>query len=90
MILTCLRLQNLLDPMDIIQIPARICGPEHNFVKKLLAQGKLVVINSPVRGFPDQNPTERIRAAFSLAPEVIVLTGTRTHLQETIDIARSY
>jgi len=75
--------------MQIVQVPARICGPDDDLVSRLLALGKKVVINSPVRGFPGQSPSDSVRAAFAIAPEIIVLTGTRTHLPDTIALAKA-
>lgn len=78
--------EGLLDTMDAVQLPAQVAERDADLWRDLrhrLPRAALV-LNSPVRG---RGP-ESLKAACRLVlehPHAFLLTGTRTHLDETID-----
>jgi hypothetical protein len=77
--------EGLLAHLDVVQIPSTMAFAEPEMVLQLAADGKAVVVNSPVRKISKgSSPCEAFTALLAVPGVSIVLTGTRTHLPETI------
>jgi len=72
--------EKLLDHVDVLQIPAPL-ALEMRAQWSSLKQ--LVVVNSPVRKGEGRTPAEVYAELFAI-PGILVLTGTRYHLQDCI------
>jgi hypothetical protein len=75
---------DLLTPFDVVQMPAPIFWEEFDILQSIHEAGKAIVLNSPIRKSDGNDP----KASYSRLlnqPEVsLILTGTRTHLAETV------
>jgi len=78
--------EGLLDALDVVQVPAYFTREVKAELEAVSKAGKAVVLNSPIRlTAGKQDPKEAYVEALSQPYVSLVLTGTRTHLQETVD-----
>ncbi|MFH1829842.1 MAG: aldo/keto reductase [Pseudomonadota bacterium] len=76
--------KDFLTPFDVIQMPASVFMEERGIVQSLCEAGKAIVLNSPIRKLIGSDP-KFCYAELLARPEVsMILTGTRTHLKETV------
>jgi aryl-alcohol dehydrogenase-like predicted oxidoreductase len=77
--------EGLLAHLDVVQIPSTMAFDEPELVRQLAVDGKAVVVNSPVRKISKgSTPCEAFEALLAVRGVCMVLTGTRTHLAETL------
>lgn len=73
--------------MDMIQIPPYLLFENIEIVSRIHEQGKLVIINSPVRkNFLSISSDEKYQMLFNNPYVTTVLSGTRYNLQSTINL----
>eukprot|EP00041_Stephanoeca_diplocostata_P008363 m.124431 g.124431 ORF g.124431 m.124431 type:complete len:262 (+) comp17284_c0_seq1:44-829(+) len=84
-----------LSDFDVVQLPAFICVEDSGVVEQCVAQGIMVVVNSPIRkmkalkvNVPD-TPQQMYHEVLKIKGISCCLTGTRTHLDETIGYLQS-
>ena len=81
--------------LDVMQLPAIMCLRRPDLVLGLAELGIDVVANSPVRGMPlmegipgCENPSGVIRRLLATKGIKAVLSGSRTHMKETLTYCR--
>ena len=75
--------EHLLLILDFIQIPAYIFLTRPDLMERISSH---IVLNSPIRKANNISPEEICKKLFNHKDSPIVLTGTRNHLDEVIDI----
>ncbi len=80
--------EDLLAPFDVIQIPRKVFFERPEWVSTLQEKGIAIVLNRPIQQAGEQTPEEAYREILARPEFSMVLTGTRTHLTETIDYTK--
>lgn len=75
---------NLINYMDVIQIPAAVFLKRPDLVRVILQKDIGIVLNSPVRKSAKKPPGEIFAELTRYEETSVILTGTRNHLEETI------
>lgn len=76
--------EKLIDSFDAIQIPAPIFLNQLDLINILYEAGKAIVINSPIRKSDKKDPKVCYAELLRMPQVSMILTGTRTHLAETV------
>lgn len=76
--------EKLLDQFDVIQTPAPILFDRLDLITVLYEAGKAIVINSPIRKSGQKDPMLCYAELLKMSQVSMILTGTRTHLKDTI------
>eukprot|EP00040_Diaphanoeca_grandis_P023461 m.127569 g.127569 ORF g.127569 m.127569 type:complete len:264 (-) comp29283_c0_seq2:68-859(-) len=73
------------DHLDCLQLPTPLCLDNPSLMADLKKQGKIVIVNSPIRKIQaSKTPKEMYKTVFDDTTISCCLTGTRTHLAETM------
>lgn len=75
---------DLLKPFDVIQMPAPLFLGQFDLADALYKNGTAIVLNSPIRKSGMKNPKASYVELLKNPQASVVLTGTRTHLAETV------
>lgn len=70
--------------IDVIQMPANVFWNCQEQVRAVHAQGKAIVLNSPIRNTKETTPQQAYAELLESKEASMILTGTRNHLLETI------
>jgi len=81
---------NLLDWIDILQVPAWMVKENRELFQQAYNLGKEIVVNSPVRNLRDGNPENEFQMLFEIPEISCVLSGTRQHLDEALGYYTQY
>jgi hypothetical protein len=79
--------EKLLDHFEAIQMPAPIFLDRLDLVNALYEAGKAIVINSPIRKSSKKDPRACYAELLRMSQVSMILTGTRTHLADTVRYA---
>jgi len=82
--------KGIIDWFDVIQLPAWIIRKNPNILPQLMDRNIEVVLNSPVRHLsPNQSPSQSYHELLQMKGISIVLSGSRHHLEETLNFAKN-
>lgn len=78
-----------LEFFDVIQMPAQLFLKRPDLIQTIFKEGKAIVLNSPVRKSGCQDPKLSYLHLLKNQEVSMILTGTRTHLLETVGYVNS-
>lgn len=76
--------QGAIDWLDVLQLPAPLFEKRQDLMERIHTKGIAIVLNSPIRLAKNQEPRDVFLRLAADPKMSVILTGTRTHLQETI------
>ena len=77
--------QGAIDWLDVLQLPAPLFEKRQDLMEQIHRKGIAIVLNSPIRLAENQEPRD-VFLRLAVDPKMsVILTGTRTHLQETVN-----
>lgn len=83
-VLTELLTSPYLNLVDVVQMPGETLLHRPDLVSHLESQGIAIVAHSPMRSTEEGPPVDKYRALLGHGSSPVVLTGARSHFQETL------